>query len=135
MWQEFSDLTPQNGGEWKYKRRKLQCILEILGRNNGDLEGVVAINRQDLSSPYTYLEIVQLYLQDGQFDRALEWAKSRLTAFDRPNSSLQKFVIEEYLRRGRIEDGMELAWQAFIEPVITLNNYQTLTTQTEQANQ
>jgi uncharacterized Zn finger protein len=134
MWQKFSTLTPQDG-EWKYKRRKLQRILETLARKSGDLEAVVAIKRRDLSSPHTYLEIAQLYLQDGQSDRALEWAESGLTAFDRSNNSLRNFVIEEYLRRGRSEDAMELAWQAFTEPFITLNHYQTLKTQAEKVNQ
>ncbi len=134
MWQEFPTLTPKDTGEWNYKRRKLQRILETLAKASGDLEAVVAIKRRDLSSSRTYLEIAQLYLQDGQPDRALEWAESGLKAFERPDTSLRDFVIEDYYRRGRIEDAMELAWQAFTQSV-TLQGYQKLKTQAERGNQ
>jgi uncharacterized Zn finger protein len=134
MWQEFPALLPNDAGEWNYKRYKLQRILETLAKASGDLEAVVAIKRQDLSNSRTYLEIAQLYLQDGQRDRALEWAESGLNAFDRPDASLRDFVIEEYLRRGRIEEAMELAWQAFTQ-LVALSSYQKLKTQTERVNQ
>lgn len=134
MWQKFPALTPQDAGKWNYKRHKLQRILETLATASGDLEAVVAIKRRDLSSSRTYLDIAQLYLQDGQGDRALEWAESGLKAFDRPDASLRDFVIEEYHRRGRIEEAMELAWQAFTQ-LVALPSYQKLKTQTERVNQ
>jgi uncharacterized Zn finger protein len=134
MWEEFPTLTPKDSAQWNYKRHKLQHILETLAKARGDLEAVVAIKRRDLSNSRTYLEIAQLYFQDGQLDRALEWAESGLKAFDRPETSLRDFVIEEYHRRGRIEEAMELAWQAFTQ-AITLSSYQKLKTQAERVNQ
>jgi len=134
MWQEFPTLAPKDTGEWNYKRHKLQRILETLAKARGDLEAVVAIKRQDLSNSRTYLEIAQLYFQNGQPERALEWAESGLKDFDRPDTSLRDFVIEEYHRRGRVEEAMELAWQAFTQAGM-LHGYQKLKTQAEQVNQ
>jgi uncharacterized Zn finger protein len=134
MWQEFPALSPNNAGEWNYKRYKLQRILETLAKASGDLEAVVAIKRRDLSSSRTYLDIAQLYLQDGQRDRALEWAESGLKAFDLPDAGLRDFVVEEYHQRGRIEEAMELVWQAFTQSV-ALPSYQNLKTQAERVNQ
>ena len=134
MWQEFPDLSPKDAGEWNYKRRKLQHILETLAKASGDIEAVVAIKRRDLSNARRYLEIAQLYLQDGQSERALEWAESGLKAFDRPDSGLRDFVVEEYHRRGRIKEAMDLVWQAFTQSV-TLSSYQKLKTQAERVKQ
>ncbi len=133
MWQEFPTLTSKDSGEWNYKRHKLQRILETLAKQRGDLEAVVAIKRRDLSNSRTYLEIAQLYFQDGQLDRALEWAESGLKACDRPDASLRDFVIEEYHRRGRVEEAMELAWQAFTQS-LTLYGYQKLKTQADRVD-
>jgi uncharacterized Zn finger protein len=134
MWQEFPALTSRDSSEGNYKRWKLQRILEALAKTTGDLEDVVAIKRRDLSSSSTYLEIAQLYLQDGQGDLALEWSESGLKAFALPDASLRDFVIEEYHCRGRIEDAMKLIWQAFTQSV-ALPSYQKLKTQTERVNQ
>ena len=134
MWQEFPALTSRDTSEWNYERWKLQRILEVLAKTTGDLEDVVAIKRRDLSSSSTYLEIAQLYLQDGQGDLALEWSESGLKAFALPDASLRDFVIEEYHCRGRIEDAMKLIWQAFTQSV-ALPSYQKLKTQTERVNQ
>lgn len=134
MWQEFPALTSRDTSEWNYKRWKLQRILEALAKTTGDLEDVVAIKRRDLSSSSTYLEIAQLYLQDGQGDLALEWSESGLKAFALPDASLRDFVIEEYHCRGRIEEAMKLIWQAFTQSV-ALPSYQKLKTQTERVNQ
>jgi uncharacterized Zn finger protein len=134
MWEEFPPLSPQDSGKWNYKRSQLQHILETLAKTRGDIEAVVAIKRQNLSTSRTYLEIAQIYLQDGQPDRALEWAESGLQAFPRPDPNLRDLVIEEYHRRGRIEDAMELVWQAFTQSV-SLYTYQKLKTQAERANQ
>jgi uncharacterized Zn finger protein len=134
MWQEFPTLTPNDAGEWNYQRRKLQRILESLATARGDLEALVDIKRRDLSHSRTYLDIAQLYLQDGQGDRALEWAESGLKAFDRPDERLQDFVVDEYLQRSRSEEAMDLVWQGFTQSV-TLRGYQKLKLQTERVNQ
>lgn len=134
MWQEFPALSPQDAGERNYTRWQLQSILETLAKASGDLEAVVAIKSQDLSSSHTYLEIAQLYFQDGQPDRALEWAESALKAFERCDERLRDFVVEEYHQRGRIEEAMELVWQAFAQSLM-LSNYQKLKTKAERVNQ
>jgi uncharacterized Zn finger protein len=133
MWQEFPALSPKDAGDRNFKRRKLQRILEALAKNDGNIESVVAIKRQDLSNAYSYLEIAQLYLQDGQRDLALDWAESGLKAFEH-SAALRDFTIEEYFHRGQIEDAMTLAWQSFTQSV-TLQSYQKLKIQSERAKQ
>jgi uncharacterized Zn finger protein len=134
MWSEFPALSSKDAGAWDYKRHKLQRILETLAKASGDLEAIVAIKRRDLSRPRTYQEIAQLYFQAGQADRALEWAEAGLKAFDRPDSSLRDLLFDEYHRRGRIEEAMALAWQAFTESV-SFYSYQKLQTQATQVKQ
>jgi uncharacterized Zn finger protein len=136
MWAEFPALSPKDAGQrsFNYKRSKLQRILEALAKVDGGLEAIVAIKRQDLSDSHTYLQIAQLYLQDGQRDRALEWAEEGLKAFEHPSSRLQDLVIEEYYLRGRVEEAMALVWQGFIQ-AITLRSYQQLKAHAERVNQ
>jgi uncharacterized Zn finger protein len=134
MWADVPPLTSKDASKFDFKRSKLQVILESLAKLSGDLEGLVEVKRRDLSRPHTYLAIAQLYLENGQCDRALEWAESGLKAFDFFNPSLQKFVIEEYYRRGRNEEAMELVWQAFTQS-ITLHSYQELKAYVERTDQ
>lgn len=47
---------------------------------------------------------------------------------------MRDFVIEAYHRRGRVEDALALAWQAFTQ-FVTLQSYQKLKIQTEQIHQ
>ncbi len=117
-----------------YRRRQLQRILESLAKLEGDLEALVEVKRQDLSNPHNYLAIAQLYLDDGQRDRALEWAEAGLKAFRFPNPSLQNLVMEEYHRLGRHEEAMEMVWQSFTQS-ISLHSYRTLKDHAEQTHQ
>jgi uncharacterized Zn finger protein len=133
-WQEFPALSPNDARDWNYQRQILQRILENLATARGDLEAVVDIKRRDLSHSRTYLDIAQLYLQDGQGDRALEWAESGLKAFDRPDERLRDFVVDEYLQRGSSEEAIGLVWHGFTQSV-TLCGYQKLKLQTERVNQ
>jgi tetratricopeptide (TPR) repeat protein len=133
MWQEFPALLPKDVGDSNFKRRKIQHILETLAKTDGNIESVVAIKRQDLSNARSYLEIAQLYLQDGQRDLALDWAESGLKSFEH-NVGLRDFAIEEYFHRGQIEDAMALMWQSFTQS-ITLQSYQKLKIQAERAKQ
>jgi uncharacterized Zn finger protein len=152
MWEALPSPTPktetrtrlrgaktQETGRWdaaeqNYKRQRLQRILENLAHLRGDLEAVVALKSQDLSRPYTYLEIAELYRQNKQRDRALEWAESGLAAFAH-SDDLRDLVINEYFRRKRTDEAMELTWQGFVQSRLTLNQYQKLKTNAEKAKQ
>jgi uncharacterized Zn finger protein len=90
-------------------------IMETLAEDSGDIEALVAIKRRDLSMPYAYLGIAQIYKEARQSDQALEWAERGLKAFpDRPDPRLQDFLAEEYHRRKRHDEAMALIWAQYM---------------------
>ena len=49
-------------------------------------------------------------------DQALEWAERGLEAFpERPDSRLREFLAQEYQRRGRHDEAMDMVWEEFAE--------------------
>jgi uncharacterized Zn finger protein len=135
-WQE---VPPRTAGQQRtnssFKRWRLTRIMEALAEQTGDLEAIVAIKRRDLSSSHHYLQIAELYQQDGQFDRALQWAEDGLKAFpDHPDSRLRAFVIQQYQQRGRFDDAMAIVWASFTERP-SLITYQTLKTEADRNHQ
>ncbi|KAM3096633.1 DUF6880 family protein [Phormidesmis sp. 146-35] len=131
-WQEIPTLTAnQQRTSLSSKRWRLTRMMESLAEQTGDIEAIVAIKRRDLSSGYHYFEIAELYQQDGQSDRALQWAEDGLKAFpDRPDSRLREFVIQQYQQRGRFDDAMTIVWACFTERP-ALMTYQTLKTEAD----
>ncbi len=134
-WQEVPTATVSQRTNFSSKRWRLTQMMEALAKQTGDIEAIVAIKRRDLSNGYHYLQIAELYQQDGQVDRALQWAEDGLKAFpDRPDSRLRDFVVEQYQQRGRFEDAMAIVWAAFTErPALT--TYQTLKTEADRNHQ
>ncbi|MBW4659099.1 MAG: hypothetical protein KME15_10525 [Drouetiella hepatica Uher 2000/2452] len=128
---DWEKLPPSTPGQINIGHRKLSSILENLARQRGDLEVIVAIKSRSLFHPYNYLQIAQLYQEDGQTDRALQWAENGLKAFpDRIDSRLQDFLRAEYQRRGRFADAMALVWKEFTAST-SLANYQKLKTEAD----
>lgn len=129
---DWEKLPPVTAGQMRSSSHaKLSHILENLARRRGDLEAIVAVKRRDLAYPYSYLQIAQLYQEDGQTDRALQWAEDGLKAFpDRIDSRLQDFLVAEYQRRGRFTDAMAMIWKEFTASPC-LPTYQKLKTEAE----
>jgi uncharacterized Zn finger protein len=72
--------------------------------------------KRDLSHASNFATIAETYREAGQNDLALEWAEMGLRAFpERTDSRLRGFVADEYHRRGRHTDAMDLAWTEFRE--------------------
>jgi hypothetical protein len=93
---------------------RITHIMETLAEQAGDLEALVSIKQRDLSLPYGYLQIAQLYRDSKHPDQALEWAERGLKAFpDRPDSRLQDFLADEYHRRKRHDEAMALIWAQY----------------------
>jgi uncharacterized Zn finger protein len=101
-------------------------IMESLARVSGNTEKLVAVMSRDLSHPYGYLKIAELYRAAGQHDQALAWAENGVQTFsDVSDPRLRDFIAEEYHRRGRHHDAMRLIWPEFRERP-KLETYQTL---------
>jgi hypothetical protein len=115
-WASVPALGPQVQAEekWESGRFRITRMMESLARQSGDVEELVRVMSRDLSSAWQYLQVAQVYSASHQADRALEWAERGLAEFaKRPDSRLQDFVIEEYLRRRRDDEALELAWSQF----------------------
>jgi uncharacterized Zn finger protein len=115
-WAKVPALAPGETATDRYgKRFRITAIMERLAHHSGDVEEVVAVKSRDLSTPYAFLQIAALYKESGDTDRALAWAERGWAAFtnDRSDERLRHFLADAYHERGRHDDAMRLAWQAF----------------------
>jgi hypothetical protein len=115
-WSRVPPLKPGDGDSDRYGRRfRITSIMETLARQSGDLETLTAVKQRDLSHPYSFLQIAELYREIGQHDLALQWAEQGAYAFEHCDSRLSNFLAEEYHRRGRHGNAMTLIWEQFVE--------------------
>jgi uncharacterized Zn finger protein len=135
-WTKVPSLGPGRDNPEKYgKRFRITHIMEMLARQTGDVEAVVAIKKRDLSSAYDYLQIAETYKKAGKRDLALEWAERGVKAFsERTDSRLREFLAEEYHRRKRHDEAMALIWAEFTESP-SLEKYQVLKAHAERVGQ
>ena len=95
---------------------RIKKIMETLARQSGDIEALVAVKARDLSSPYTFLEIGTIYREAKQYDPALAWAERGIKAFpEKTDHRLREFLADEYHRRKRHDEAMQLIWTDFTE--------------------
>lgn len=116
-WARVPALESGRDDPEKYgKRFRITHIMETLARQTGDVEAVAAVKKRDLSSPYAYLQIAETYKQARKHDLALEWAERGLKASpQRTDSRLREFLADEYHRRKRHEEAMDLVWAEFAD--------------------
>lgn len=128
-WARVPALGPGKDDADRYGRRfRITHIMETLAEQSGDIEALVAIKSRDLSLPYSYLQIAEVYKQAGRFEEALEWAERGVKAFPAwTDSRLRDFLAEEYHRRKRHDEAMALMWAEFAESPC-LGGYQKLKT-------
>ncbi|WP_416670654.1 SWIM zinc finger family protein [Egbenema bharatensis] len=132
---EWEKLPPLNASQsrasFSSARWQLTRMMENLAQQSQDLEALIAIKKRDLSRPANYLAIAKLYQQTGEPDQALEWAEQGMQTFpDRPDAQLREFLVEEYERRGRFDQAIDLIWNAF-KQMAHLGSYQRLKEQAE----
>lgn len=101
----------QDNVDRNFSRFRITHIMETLAK---DTEELVSIKSHDLSSPYSYLNIAEIYRNDKQYDMALKWAEDGIKAFpDKTDSRLREFLADEYHRKKRHGEAMELIWGNF----------------------
>jgi uncharacterized Zn finger protein len=111
--------------EWS-KYFGITHVMESLARASGDVDELVAVLSRDLSHGYHYLRIAEVYREARQYDQALLWAEKGLKAFpEHTDGRLREFAAEEYHRRRRHDEAMNLMWAEFLESPC-LHTYQTL---------
>jgi uncharacterized Zn finger protein len=95
-------------------RYALGAILEGFAKREGDVDGVIAVRANDLSTAYAYLGLAQLCLDHAREPEALKWAEEGLWQFeDDPDERLIFFASDLYRRTGRKEDADQLLWRTF----------------------
>jgi uncharacterized Zn finger protein len=113
-WSRVSRLGPGERDLEGYGRRfRIARVMETLARRSDDVDELVAVKSRDLSRDDAYLEIADLYRQAGRHDEALEWAERGVREFPDPDPRLRELLAQEYRRRGRPEDAMEVMWEEF----------------------
>jgi tetratricopeptide (TPR) repeat protein len=116
VWAEVPALGPGDDSHERFHARfRITSMMESLARQSGNYEELVAVKCHDLSLPYSFLQIAEIYRQANKYDQALEWAEKGMRLFSRHDSRLSDFLADEYHRRGRHSESMDLIWAQFTD--------------------
>nr|MDT0663480.1 SWIM zinc finger family protein [Micromonospora sp. DSM 115978] len=91
-------------------------LREELIRATGDLDALVACYAEDLSSPYRYVEIARLLLDESRTPEAIKWlelGRASVDHWDHRASGLADLLVELYTDAGRTEDVIALLQERF----------------------
>jgi tetratricopeptide (TPR) repeat protein len=114
-WSQVPAAGPgdRDGERWGSAYR-LTRVMERLAELGGDVDELVAVKSRDLSMPYDWLEVAEVYAGAGRHEEALDWAERGVAAFpDQSDPRLDEFLCEAYHRAGRHLEAVEVAWQRF----------------------
>jgi uncharacterized Zn finger protein len=126
-WNRIKPLGPGKDREsYSGNRSRITRIMETLAAKTGDVERLVTIKAKDLSHPYHYLEIAEIYKKAGKKEKTLEWAERGVKSFpNNRDSRLYEFLANEYQKRRRFDEAMKMIWHIFTD-YPTLNDYKLL---------
>ena len=114
---------------------RITHIMETLARQSGDVEALVAIKARNLSSAWAFLQIAEVYQGAKLPDKALEWAERGIKAFpEKTDHRLREFLADEYHRRQRHDEALQLVWTDFTEST-GLATYQKLKNHADRVGQ
>ena len=135
-WAKLPQLAPgPQEDRYDDNRYRITAIMESLARADGDVEALVAIKSRDLSEARDFLEIAEIYREAREFNKAMQWAERGLKAFpDQSNPRLRELLANEYHRRKRHDEAMELIWPTFADRV-GLDGYQMLKAHADRCGQ
>ncbi len=126
QWARLPEKKPGSRSDPNGDRFTITRMMKALADASGEVEARVAVESRDLSTPWSFLKIAELYREANRADDALHWAERGLAAFpDRADRGLRLFLADEYHQGGRQGDAMALVWAIFTEQP-TLDNYQKL---------
>lgn len=117
-WAKIPALAPGDEDPNRYGQRyRITAIMEALARASDDFDALVAVKSRDLSMPYAFLQIAQIYQDAGEPDRALDWAERGWRAFpaNRRDDRLRAFIADAYQTGSRQDEAMALVWEGFTE--------------------
>jgi uncharacterized Zn finger protein len=98
-----------------WRRRMIARMLEGFARDDGDVDAVVAIKADNLSSSSAYLEIAQVLAEAGREEDAIGWAERGVAAFsDDRDDRLVRFLANLYQQHENHEAAMAIIWRLFV---------------------
>lgn len=126
-WAKIPALKPNDQKSFGGNRYKITNMMESLANAEGDIEKLVEIKSRDLSSQVHYYEIAEIYRENKKYDKALEWAERGVKDFPKAKLDwrLGEFLANEYHRRKRHDEAMQIIWNQF-EASADLGNYNKL---------
>ena len=94
---------------------RITRVMERLAEQAGNVDALVAIESRDLSMPYDWLEVAEVYEGAGRHAEALGWAERGVAAFpDCTDWRLDEALCESYHRADRSAEALELTWRRFV---------------------
>ena len=135
VWARVPAIEPGHEREHSTFRFNITHIMESLAEQSGDLDELVSVKARDLSWAYHFVEIAELYRKAGRHDDGLVWAERGLAAFpEHTDHRLLEVLADEYERRDRHGEAMELMWRAFTDSP-NLTAYERLKVHADRAGQ
>lgn len=126
VWERTPALAPGKDREYSTPRFTITHIMETLAELSLDVDALVAVKARDLTSPYHFFEIAEIYVAAGRYDDALAWAERGSAAYpDCADVRLLEVLADEYERRDRVQDAVSLMW-SLLERRPTLDSFQRL---------
>jgi len=71
----FSAAFEDEGGAERDSRFRITYVMKLLAKQSDDPDALVAVLSHDLSSPYSFLGIAEVYAEAGRDEDAIEWAE------------------------------------------------------------
>lgn len=114
-WKQLPALGPEAfRTHFDVDRFRIQHAMEELAEASGDVDALVSVKSHNLSNPYAFLELAEVFKRHGRHDEGLAWAEKGIAAFGNERlDELVMFCIDEYLRRGDTSQVESLAWRRF----------------------
>ena len=117
--QHWSKLPDRGPGADRFSfegdRFKLQSMMESLARAKGDIDELVRIKQKDLSSPYQFLKIAQVYQGADRLDDAIDWAERGIKTFpgEQRDMRVHLLLADLYQQAKRHEDAVQRVWPLY----------------------
>ncbi len=126
VWARTPARAPGEDADHSTSQFVITYIMETLAGLSQDADALVAVVARDLSSPYQFFRIAEIYGAAGRHDEALAWAERGVAAYPEcTDVRLLEALAGEYERHGRAQDAVALMW-SLLERRPTLDSYQRL---------
>lgn len=114
LWSVMPDLGAGDKVSHDSHRFRITSMMQALAEASGDLEELANIQKKDLSSPYGYLRLAQIYGRMERPDLAIECVQRGIDAFPgRPDERLYEDLADRHEEVGDDYRSMEVAWALF----------------------